>query len=228
MQDRSSQQQPLHNIAQYIHQAVLNPHLDKSTLHEVCEGAKHFGLAGLCTNLLFLPAARERLGKRGATKLIAVIAFPFGIIPSELKLAEAEWAAEKGAEELDVVPNFSALNQGKTDSFAEDIAQLCSIGLPVRTILDMSQLKPELLSLAVEASIDAGVSGVQSGNGFGQGVTADQIQQLKKLAKGRCAIKAAGGLHSVEQSIELIKAGASQLGTSKGLEIIRMTRSNQK
>ena len=219
-----SQQRELPDLAPLINQALLDPHLDQEVLQQACDEARHFGFAGLCTNLSRLKAARERLGPPGPTRLIAVIAFPFGAIPSTLKQAEAEWAADHGAEELDVVPDFWALSHGRAEHFAEELAEICALGLPVHVILNMARLPANSLSLAVDAAIDADVSGLQSGNGFGPAVTAADIRLLANLARGRCGIKAAGGLHTLEQALDMVEAGATRLGTSQGPALMQALR----
>ncbi len=216
------------DLSLVIHQAALDPHLDNETLKEICEASLYFNFAGLCTNLVRLPYARKILGASSPTKLIAVIGFPFGAIPSELKLKEVNWAAAEGAEELDVVPNFLALKENKLEIFAEELAKICSTGIPVRVVLDIAHLSLEKLDLAIEASLDAGVIGVQAGNGFGPVITSNQIYQLVDLIHGRCEIKAAGGIKTLDQGIDLIKAGASHLGTSYGSELITSFRRQQK
>ena len=221
---RTPRRQELPDLAPLIDQAVLDPLLSADRLHEACDAARHFGFGGLCTSLSQLSRARERLGAPGATRLIAVIAFPFGAIPTSLKLAEAEWAAEQGAEGLDVVPAMTALADGQINPFAEELAQLCGIGLPVTVVLDMARLTDEQLTLAVEASIDSGAAAVQNSNGFGGAATAAQIRLLGSLTRGRCGIKAAGGVHSLEQCQALLEAGATTLGTSSGTQLLQALR----
>ncbi len=215
-------------LAPLITQAVLNPHLNKETLFQSCDAAKHFGFGGLCTSLNQLRLARERIGSTSKTKLITVIAFPFGSIPHSLKLAEAEWAAANGAEALEVAPNYSALQEDKLESFAEELAEICEIGLPVQAIIDMDCLQSEKICGAIEAAIDAGVSTLQCGNGFGPGVTEENIHKLKAVIKGRCAIKAVGGINSLEKALSLIEAGANFLGTSYGVQLIQAYRSKKR
>ena len=157
-------------------------------------------------------------------RLIAAIGFPFGALPQTLKQTEAEWAAAHGADELDVVPDFTALINGQSGAFAEELALICGLGLPVRVILDMARLPNELLPIAVEAAIDAGAAGVQTGNGFGPPASSEQIEALKPLCRGRCAIKAAGGIHRLEQVLALVQAGASLLGTSSAPQLLRQLR----
>ncbi len=220
----SSRKEDLPDLAPLIHQAQLDPHIPKDKLNENIDAALRFGFSGFCTSLINLPSARKRLGSSNSTRLIAVIAFPFGAIPNHLKKAEAEWAASHGAEELDVVPNFSALKENQIEKFAEELESICSLGLPVRVILDVGHLPQPLLPLAIDASVDAGISGVQTGNGFGPAVTASHIYQMTKLVRGRCAIKAAGGIQTTCKALEVLEAGASILGTSKGPELMKALR----
>ena len=208
-------------FAPLIHQAALDPHLPVESLHKICDASRHYNFSGFCTNLSRLSAARERLGKSNQTKLIAVIAFPFGFIPSHQKKAEAEWAAEQGAEELDVVPDFLALTEGATEQFSAELASICETGLPVRAILDMANLQKEQLSIAVEASIDAGIHGLQTGNGFGRSVVIEDVHELSGLARGRCEIKATGGIKTTTQAFQLIEAGATKLGTTVGTKLMQ-------
>ena len=112
---KNSLEEAHENISNVIYQAVLNPHFDKEMIVKACDASKQNRFAGLCTSLSNLPIARERLGIKSTTKLISVIAFPFGFIPTSNKQKEAEYAIEKGAEELDLVPNYFALKEGNIE-----------------------------------------------------------------------------------------------------------------
>ena len=208
------------NIANVIYQAVLNPHLDKEMLAQVCNGSQQNGFAGLCTSLSHLSIARESLGSKSTTKLISVIAFPFGFIPTSNKVKEAEYAIEKGAEELDLVPNYFALKEGNIELFAEEINQISELGIPVRIIIDANTLSTSSkLFLAINASIDAGATGIQIGNGFGATASKDQTKKVSEIVKNRCSIKTVGGIKTLDQAIEIIEAGSTYIGTSFGFEI---------
>ena len=210
------------NISNVIHQAILNPHLDKEMLAQVCNESKQNVFAGLCTSLSHLSIAREKLGSKSTTKLISVIAFPFGFIPTSNKLKEAEYAIEKGVEELDFVPNYFALEEGNIELFAEEINQLSELGVPIRVILDTSiLLNPSKLPLAINASIDAGATGIQIGNGFGPAISKNLTQKVSEIVKNRCSIKAVGGIKTFDQAIEIIEAGSTFIGTSFGFEITK-------
>ena len=214
----------LPDLPPLLDQAVLDPLLTDEQLLEGCDAGRQEKVRGICTTLQHVPALRDRLGGKDGPRLIATIGFPFGALPQELKLSEAEWAAAHGADELDVVPNFKALINGRSGAFAEELASICGLGLPARVILDMARMPTELLAVAVEAAIDAGASGVQTGNGFGPPASPEQIEALKPLCRGRCAIKAAGGIHSLEQVLTLIEAGANLLGTSSAPQLLQSLR----
>jgi len=208
------------NISNVIYQAVLNPHFDKEMLVQICDASKRNGFAGLCTSLSFLASARERLGIQSATKLISVIAFPFGFIPTFNKLKEAEYAIENGAEELDLVPNYLALKEGNVELFGDEINQISELGIPVRVIIDANTLlNSSKLALAIDALIDAGATGIQIGNGFGPSITNNQTNHVSKIVKNRCSIKTVGGIKTLDQAIEIIEAGSTYIGTSFGFEI---------
>ena len=211
----------INDISSFIHESALDHHLNLSSLSQICDACNHFNFAGLCTNLVRIPYARKYLGTNKATKLFAVIAFPFGAIPYEIKKSQAEWAAENGADEFDIVPNFLHLHERKIENFAEEIAGIMSMGLPSRVILDTMKIQKEKLILAIEASLDAGATGIQTGNGFGPAITSQHINELNSMTKNRCIIKAAGGVKNFQQAIELINAGATYLGTSAGAELAR-------
>ena len=217
---RNISEDAFEDIANVIHQAILNPHFNKEMVIKYSDGSKQNGFAGLCTCLSHLSIARERLGSKSATKLISIVAFPFGFIPTDNKLKEAEYAIQKGADELDLVPNYFALQEGNLEFFAEEINQISELGIPVRVIIDTNTiLNSSELSLAINASIEAGATGIQIGNGFGPAITKIQAQTVSGIVKNRCSIKVVGGIKSLAQAIEIIDAGATHIGTSFGFEI---------
>ncbi|MDM7959393.1 MAG: deoxyribose-phosphate aldolase [Synechococcus sp. WH 8007] len=216
----------LPDLAPLIDHALLDPHQGRESVLRCCDEAKHFGFGGVCLASRWLDLARERLGPSGGRgpTLISVIGFPFGAIPAEIKRQEAEWAAGAGADELDVVPDFGALADGNSAQFCEDLAPIADLGLPFKVILEVGRLTPEVLEWAVEASIDVGASVLKTGSGFGPAASIEQVQQLRQLARGRAAIKASGGISSLEQAYALVEAGASRLGTSRGVALMEALR----
>lgn len=216
----------LPDLAPLIDHALLDPHQGVEAVLRCCDEARHFGFAGVCVASRWLPTARERLGPSGGRgpRLVSVVGFPFGAVPPEIKQAEAEWAAAAGAEELDVAPDFAALADGDSSRFCNDLAPIVELGLPVKVILEVGRLSPAALELAVEASIDVGATMLKTGSGFGPGASVEQVKQLRQLARGRAAVKASGGISTLEQAIALVEAGATRLGTSRGVALMQAMR----
>ena len=215
------------DLAPLIDHALLDPHHGSSAVRQCCEEARHFGFAGVCVASRWVATAREQLpleGKGASPQLIAVVGFPFGAVPAAVKLAEAVAAAEAGADELDVVPDFGALADRQSTPIHDELAAICELGLPVKVILEVGRLDPDALALLVEISIDSGARFLKSGSGFGPAVTVDHIEQLRQLARGRAAIKASGGIANLEQALALVEAGATRLGTSRGVALAQAMR----
>tara|TARA_Y100001968_G_scaffold309907_1_gene330317 strand:- start:2903 stop:3574 length:672 start_codon:yes stop_codon:yes gene_type:complete len=208
------------DISPIIQQAALDPFISISKLKEICNICLHFNFSGLSTSLNKLKEARELIPKGSRTKLISVIAFPFGDIKEEHKLKEAEWAEINGADELELVPDYLSIIENKPDKYAQEIASICTIGLPVRVILNSQNIEKEKLSVAISAAIDAGASSLQIGNGFGEPILPERINQFIDLTSNKHEIKAVGGIRLLDQVIQLHDAGATKIGTSFGLQIM--------
>ncbi|MFO0138623.1 MAG: deoxyribose-phosphate aldolase [Cyanobacteriota bacterium] len=214
----------LPDLAPLIDHALLDPHQGHGAILRCCDEARHFGFAGVCLASRWVSVARERLPIGGAVRLISVLGFPFGAIPAAVKLAEAEAAAAAGADELDVVPDFGALADRDSRLLLDDLAAITSLGLPVKVIVESGRLEAEALELLVEVSLDAGVRFLKSGSGIGPPVTVAQVQRLRQLARGRAGIKASGGINSLELALDLVEAGATRLGTIRGVALMEALR----
>ena len=114
----------LPDLPPLMDQAILDPLMTQEALLTACDAGRQESVRAICTTLRLLEPLRERLGPTGGPRLVAVIGFPFGSVPRELKQMEAEWAAARGAEELDVVPDCTALINQNSGAFAEEIAAI--------------------------------------------------------------------------------------------------------
>lgn len=216
------------DLAPLIDHAQLDPLAGRDAIERCCDEARHFGFAGVCVASRWVAHARERLPRNSGgplPRLVSVIGFPFGAVAASIKRAEAELAAEQGADELDVVPDFGALTDRDSTRLHADLAAVAEVGLPFKVILEAGKLTPEALELLVEVSIDAGASFLKTGSGFGPAATIAQVQTLRQLARGRAAVKASGGIANLESALELVTAGATRLGTSRGVALIEALRS---
>ncbi|MFM8525192.1 MAG: deoxyribose-phosphate aldolase [Cyanobacteriota bacterium] len=214
----------LPDLAPLIDHALLDPHAGQEAIDRCIEEALHFGFAGVCLASRWIEHARAKVPTSSRVRLISVVGFPFGAVPAAIKQAEAELVAALGADELDVVPDFGALTDGRGNVVYEELAAICELDRPVKVILEVGRLSPEALELAVAVSIDAGVSILKTGSGFGPPVTVEQVKQLRQLARGRAAVKASGGISSLPMALDLVEAGASRLGTSRGVALMQALR----
>ncbi|MFZ4565595.1 MAG: deoxyribose-phosphate aldolase [Prochlorococcaceae cyanobacterium] len=212
------------DLAPLIDHALLDPRQGSEAVQRCCKEALHHGFAGVCLASRWMPQAREWLGARGPTRLVSVIGFPFGAVAGPLKRAEAEWAAEHGAEELDVVPDFALLLDGRATDLHDELAAIVELGLPVKLILESAQLEAAALETLVEVGLDAGVAFLKTGTGLGPAATPTDVARLRELARGRCAIKASGGIRDLEGALALVEAGATRLGTSRGGLLVEAQR----
>ncbi|MXX09583.1 MAG: deoxyribose-phosphate aldolase [Synechococcus sp. SB0678_bin_12] len=215
------------DLPSLLDHAWLDPLQGGSAMGEQLEAARFWGCRGFCIPSGWVRKVRPHLPTNGPTRLVAVVGFPTGAVPSAVKLAEAEWVAEAGADELDVVPDFAALADGNTEQVHGELAAIVQLGLPVKVITEAARLPGPLLEQLVEMAVDAGAQWLKTGAGHGPGVAPELVRQLVKLARGRAAVKAAGGIHGLEQALRLLEAGARRLGLSRAPALLEAARRHQ-
>lgn len=209
------------DIAPFIDHALLNPTATPEQVAKWCEEADRFQFAAVCVYPAYVRTVAELL-KGKNPKVCTVIGFPFGATTSAVKLYEAQEAVENGATELDVAINLSWLKMGKTEQLHREIAEICSeTGQTVKAILETALLTDAEKRLAAEICIDAGVRFLKTSTGLNGGATVADVKLLQEVAREQVGIKAAGGIRTIDQALELILAGATRLGTSRGPDLIR-------
>lgn len=214
------------DLPDLLDHACLDPLQSSSALREQLEAARFWGCGGFCIPSGLVKAVRSHLPSTGP-RLVAVVGFPTGAVPSAVKLAEAEWVAEAGADELDVVPDFAALADGNTEQVYGELAAIVQLGLPVKVITEAARLPSPLLEQLVEVAVDAGAQWLKTSTGYGPGVTPELVRQLVKLARRRAAVKASGGIRGLQQALRLLEAGAQRLGLSRAPALLEAARRYQ-
>ena len=209
------------DIAPFIDHALLNPTAIPEQVMQWCEEADRFQFAAVCVYPAYVRTAAEILRGKNP-KVCTVIGFSSGATTSATKLYEAQEAVENGATELDVVINLGWLKAGKTEEVHREIAEICeSTGQTVKAILETTLLTDAEKRLAAEICMEAGVAFLKTSTGLNGGATVADVGLLKEVARERVAIKASGGIRTIDQALELILAGATRLGTSRGPDLIR-------
>lgn len=209
------------DIAPLIDHALLDPTATPEQVEKYCQEADRFQFAAVCVYPVYVKQAAELLyGK--ATKVCTVIGFPTGATTPAAKLYEAQEAVDNGATELDVVIHLGALKAGKTNEVYREIAQICDeTGQTVKVILETALLTDAQKCLAAEICMDAGAQFLKTSTGWYGGATVADVRLLKKVTQGQIGIKAAGGIRTIEQALDLVVAGATRLGTSRGPDLLQ-------
>jgi len=213
--------QPDIDIAPLIDYGLIDPTATPEQVEHFCQQADRFGFVTVCVYPSYVRQAVELLHDK-RPKVCTVIGFPTGASTSTVKLYEALEAADNGAVELDVSVNLGLLKAGRSDEFHRELAQICEeTNLTIKAIIESSLLSDAEKQLAAEICMEAGVAYIKTNTGFFGAATVEDVRLLKEVTKGRIGIKAAGGIRTHEQALDLVVAGATRLGTSRGPELLR-------
>ncbi len=209
------------DLASLIDHTLLSPTALPEHVEQWCVDADRYHFASVCVQPCHVRQVAELLqGKQ--PKVCTVIGFPYGATTSATKLYEAQDAVENGATELDVVINLGWLKAGKTEELHREIATIReTTGQTIKAILEMALLTEAEKQLAAEVCMEAGATFLKTSTGLYSGATVADVRLLKDIAKDRVGIKASGGIRTLDQALELAIAGATRLGTSQGVELMR-------
>lgn len=159
-----------------------------------------------------------------APGVCTVIGFPLGAMLREAKAAEAALAVKLGADELDMVMNVGWLKAGEDRLVLADIRQAVDAanGRPVKVIIETCLLTDAEKERATALVVEAGAAFVKTSTGFSTGgATVADVALLARVAAGRVGVKASGGVRDYATAVQMIQAGATRIGTSSGVAIVR-------
>ncbi|SHG92280.1 deoxyribose-phosphate aldolase [Tepidibacter thalassicus] len=218
------------NLAKYIDHTVLKAQTTEADVKRVCKEAKEYGFFSVCINPAYIELAKEEL-KDSDVKVCTVIGFPLGANTSEVKAFETKDAIQKGADEVDMVINIGALKDKKYDYVEKDIKAVVDAAdkkALVKVIIETCYLTDEEKKIACELSKKAGADYVKTSTGFGTGgATPEDIKLMREIVGQDMGVKASGGVRSKEDAEAVIKNGASRIGASSSVAIVKgITDSN--
>jgi len=212
------------DFARYIDNTLLKPNADYKTIEKYIEDTRRYNFKTLVLPPSLVPLAREISGN--TIELATVIGFPLGSTLTSVKVNEVLHVAEYRVSEIDMVMNINYFKINRYDDVLRDIIDVTSVAKKygisvVKVIIETPLLSDEEKIKATEIVVKAGADYVKTCTGFlGGGVTIHDVLVLKKASRNRVKIKASGGIRHAVDSILLIQAGASRIGTSSGVEII--------
>jgi deoxyribose-phosphate aldolase len=214
------------DLADFIDHTLLDPIATPEAIAQLCEEADRFHFPTVCVYPVHVKQAVQLLHHRNP-KVCTVIGFPSGATTSAVKRYEAQEALENGADELDVVINLGWLTQGNVDAVHQELSDLCGLSdAPVKVIIETALLSKDRKQMAAQICLEAGAAFVKTSTGWLGGATVEDVKLLKEVTRDRIGIKASGGIRTVEHALALVVAGATRLGTSRGVELIQQRESS--
>lgn len=210
-------------LNKYIDHTVLKADTTQEKVQQIIDEAIQYDFMSVCINPTWVAYAAQKLADTGV-KVCTVIGFPLGANTSVVKAYEASEAIKNGADEVDMVINIGAAKAGNWDLVASDIAAVVSAadGVTTKVIIETSLLTDEEKVQACQAAVKAGADFVKTSTGFSTaGATIDDIKLMRKTVGPDMGVKASGGVRSIADANAMIAAGATRLGTSNGVDIMK-------
>ena len=211
-------------LAGMIDHTFLKAYGGPEPIEKLCAEAREYGFAMVAVNAAEAERCAELL-KGSKTRVGVAISFPLGQMTSAAKAFEIRDAIAKGAGEVDMVQNLRALQSGNDPlvlAELEDLAKTCrEHGVISKVILENCYLTDEQKVRACELAVKAGVDFVKTSTGFGTGgATVADIALMRRTVGPDMGVKAAGGIRTLDAALDMIRAGATRIGTSAGVAIV--------
>ncbi|MEZ0247886.1 MAG: deoxyribose-phosphate aldolase [Thermoproteus sp.] len=210
-------------LARLIDHTLLNPAATPVDVEKYCREVLDYGFWAVVVNPIYVSYAKYVIG--GRARVVSVVGFPFGATKPSVKIAEAEAAMNDGADEIDVVMNIGAFKAGRYELVEREVRSVASVvhdyGGILKVIIETAYLTREEIAKASRIVVDAGADFVKTNTGYGpRGATVEDVEVIRSAVGDRAGIKAAGGIRTAEQALAMIKAGATRIGTSRGVDVI--------
>ncbi|MDN6161608.1 MAG: deoxyribose-phosphate aldolase [Atopostipes sp.] len=216
-------------MAQYIDHTILNADATQADIKKVCKEAVEYNFKTVCIQPYWIPFAKKEL-EGTEVGLTTVIGFPLGANTSEVKVNEAKQALKNGADEVDMVINIGALKSEDYDSVLKDIKAVVEAvdkNALVKVIIETALLTKKEKIKASELSKKAGADFVKTSTGFSSGgATVEDVKLMRATVGPELGVKASGGVRSYEDAQAMIEAGATRIGASSGITIVKGEETN--
>ena len=212
-------------VAGMIDHTNLKPFATREDFQKLCDEARAYGFKSVAINTYPVKMCREMLAGSGVLTG-AAIAFPLGQTTIGTKVAEAENAIRDGCQEFDYVLNIGRLKERDAAYIEQEMAAMTAAarraGICCKVIFETCYLTEEEIILASEIAAAVKPDFVKTSTGFGTaGATPEHVALMKRYAGPDVQVKAAGGIRTWADARAMLEAGATRLGTSSGIRIIR-------
>ena len=216
-------------IAGMIDHTLLKPDATAAQVEQLCKEARENKFCAVCVNPINVAQVHDLL-KGSGVKTCSVIGFPLGATTTEQKVFETHSVIEAGAEEVDMVLNNGALKAGDDEAVHADVAAVAEAchagGAILKVILETGLLSDDEKLRACKLCVEAKADFVKTSTGFGfGGATVEDIALMSDAVKeAGLGVKASGGVRDYAAACAMIEAGATSIGTSSGIAIVKEAR----
>ncbi len=215
-------------VAGLIDHTLLKPDATATEVEKLCREAAEFHFATVCVNPTWV-AFCARLLRGGGVGVCSVVGFPLGATTPDVKQYETRRAIFDGATEIDMVINVGALKSGDLRLVEQDIEAVTApcreAGVVSKVIIEAALLSEEEKVTASTLTKAAGADFVKTSTGFGPGgATIGDVMLMRRVVGDSVGVKAAGGVRDLEQMRAMVAAGASRVGASAGVCIVKESR----
>lgn len=209
-------------ILKYVDHTLLSQTATWEEIRGILDDAMKYGTASACIPAAYVKQAAEYVG--GRLPICTVIGFPNGYSTKETKLFETKDAIANGASEIDMVIHIGLLKDRRYEELEEEIREIkkaCGDKI-LKVIIETCLLTEEEKIRMCEIVTKAGADFIKTSTGFSKaGATFDDVKLMKEHVGEGVRVKAAGGISSFDDAREFIRLGASRLGTSRLIKIMK-------
>ena len=220
-------------IAGCIDHTLLTATATSDDIKRLCAEAKEYGFCAVSINGRWVNLAADILSD-SKVNVNAVVSLPLGGDTTEMKVASAKQAIMNGADEVDMVADLAAIIEGDQKYLGKQLSAILEVchavrpAVPLKVIIEAAALTREQKIFACEIANSCGVDFVKTSTGINPagGATIEDVKLMKEYAPN-CKVKAAGGIRTAKEAIDMLEAGAERIGTSSGIEILEQLKSGK-
>lgn len=213
----------MNNVNKLIDHTLLKAFATDEDIVKLCEEAKEYNFKSVCVNPANVKLAKKCL-ENSDVLVCTVIGFPLGANTIETKVFETKDAIKNGATEIDMVINVGKAKEHDYNYIENEIRSIvnASNGLTVKVIIETCYLTDEEKVEVCKAATRAKATFVKTSTGFGpSGANAHDVKLMKENIGPNMFVKASGGVKNLEDLETMVNAGASRIGASSGVAIMK-------
>lgn len=215
-------------VSGLIDHTLLKADATRVDIEGLCREAAEFRFATVCVNPAWVSLASRLLQGTGVG-VCSVVGFPLGATTPDVKHYETRRAIFDGATEVDMVINVGALKSGDLRLVERDIEAVATpcreCGVVSKVIIEAALLTDDEKVTACTLAKAAGADFVKTSTGFGPGgATAADVALMRRVVGADMGVKAAGGVRDYDQVKAMVAAGATRVGASAGVRILKESR----